>query len=214
MEKGMLVRIEELTRLPAEVQDSLITILSEKTMPIPELNESLFARKGFNLIATANDRDRGVNELSAALRRRFNRVYMPLPDTAEEEIRIVRSSVERKEEGEFGAEIPSPLEEIRRVVTIFRELRSGQTDDGKQKLKVPTSTLSTAEAIAVIQGGQMLAIHFGDGRLRASDIAAALQGAIVKDTVVDGPIWKDYLHGVIREREGWKDLYRACREFT
>src|SRR5687768_7016676 len=63
MATGALVRIEELTRMPADVQDTLITVLSEKTLPIPELNDQVQAAKGFNLIATANDRDKGVNDL-------------------------------------------------------------------------------------------------------------------------------------------------------
>ena len=81
MAEGMTARVEELTRIPADVQDSLITILSEKTLPIPELGQEVQAVRGFNLIATANDRDRGVNELSSALRRRFNTVVLPLPAT-------------------------------------------------------------------------------------------------------------------------------------
>jgi MoxR-like ATPase len=212
MEQGLLVRIEELTRLSAEVQDALITVLSEKIMPIPELNDTLHAKNGFNLIATANDRDRGVNELSGALRRRFNMVFMPLPETPEEEIRIIQNRVEQSVLSLGIHSFPTPTEEIKRIVTIFRELRSGQTLDGQQKLKVPSSTLSTAEAIEVIFSGQMLAFHFGSGQLKATDIAAALSGAIVKDGQHDLPIWKDYLQLVVKDREGWKDLYRACRE--
>src|SRR5256714_1292397 len=79
MERGALARIEELTRIPSDVQDALITILSEKTLPIPQLDDEAEARQGFNVIATANDRDRGVNELSSALKRRFNTVVLPLP---------------------------------------------------------------------------------------------------------------------------------------
>ncbi len=81
MRLGKIARLEELTRIPADVQDTLITILSEKTLPIPELSTEVQAIKGFNLIATANDRDRGVNELSSALKRRFNTVVLPLPDS-------------------------------------------------------------------------------------------------------------------------------------
>ena len=84
MERGSIARIEELTRIPADVQDALITILSEKTLPIPELGQEAQALRGFNVIATANDRDKGINELSSALRRRFNTVVMPLPDSEED----------------------------------------------------------------------------------------------------------------------------------
>src|SRR5690606_16386619 len=94
MERGHIARVEELTRIPSDVQDSLITILSEKTLPIPELNSEVQAQKGFNVIATANTRDKGVNELSSALKRRFNTVLLPLPKHIDEEIEIVRNRVE------------------------------------------------------------------------------------------------------------------------
>ncbi|HEX2915333.1 MAG TPA: AAA family ATPase [Chloroflexia bacterium] len=214
MQEGKLVRVEELTRIPADVQDTLITVLSEKTMPIPELNEEVQAVKGFNLIATANNRDKGVNELSSALKRRFNTVVLPVPETVEEEVQIVNQRVESLGRAlELPAEKPA-LEEIRRIVTVFRELRSGITSDGKARLKIPTSTLSTAEAISVVNSGIALAAHFGDGVLRAHDIAAGLLGAVVKDPVQDRVVWLEYLETVVKEREGWKDLYRACREVT
>jgi MoxR-like ATPase len=214
MERGALARIEELTRIPSDVQDALITILSEKTLPIPELDDEVQARQGFNVIATANDRDRGVNELSSALKRRFNMVVLPLPADPEEEVGIVSRRV-----AELGAALGLPLEldalaEIRRVVTVFRELRSGVTADGRTKLKSPTSTLSTAEAISVVTNGAALATHFGDGVLRAADVAAGLSGAVVKDPVQDGLVWAEYLETVVKERPGWDDLYRSCRDLA
>ena len=167
MRTGKIARVEELTRIPSDVQDTLITILSEKTLPIPELDSEVQAVKGFNIIATANNRDRGVNELSSALRRRFNTVVLPLPGTLDEEVDIVRRRVESLGRSlELPAEPPA-LEEIRRIVTIFRELRAGTTADGKTKLKSPSGTLSTAEAISVVNNGLALAAHFGDGTMRA-----------------------------------------------
>lgn len=212
MREGKVVRVEELTRIPSDVQDALITVLSEKTLPIPELNEEVQAAKGFNVIATANNRDRGVNELSSALKRRFNAVVLPTPESAEEEVDIVRRRVEQVGRAlELPAERPA-LEEIRRIVTIFRELREGKTADGKVKLKSPSGTLSTAEAISVVNSGLALAAHFGDGRLGANDVASGLVGAVVKDPVQDRVVWQEYLETVVKEREGWKDLYRACRD--
>lgn len=212
MREGKMARLEELTRIPAEVQDTLITILSERTLPIPELNTEVQSRRGFNVIATANNRDRGVNELSSALKRRFNTVVLPVPATEAEEVDIVRRRVESLGRAlELPAETPA-LEEIRRIVTVFRELRQGKTMDGKTKLKSPSGTLSTAEAISVLSSGLALAAHFGDGTLRAADIASGLVGAVVKDPVQDGVVWKEYLETVAKERDGWRDLYRACRE--
>lgn len=214
MQNGKIARIEELTRIPSDVQDSLITVLSEKMLPIPELGTSVQARRGFNVIATANDRDRGINELSSALRRRFNTVVMPLPASLDEEVNIVKTRVDKMGKSmEFPAG-STPLKEIYRLVTMFRELRSGKTEDGRTKLKSPTSTLSTAEAISVVHSGQVMAFHFGDGELKANDLAASITGAIVKDPVLDKNIWLEYLETVVKERKEWLDLYRACKEIT
>lgn len=212
MGDGTIARVEELTRIPSDVQDALITILSEKALPIPELGMELQAVKGFNVIATANDRDRGVNDLSSALRRRFNTVVLPLPATIDEEVEIVRTRVD-----EIGRSLELPpvapvTEDIRRVVTIFRELRDGSTLDGRTKVKSPSSTLSTAEAISVMTNGIALAAHFGDGELSADDIAASLVGAVIKDPVQDQVAWLEYLETVAKDRRGWSDLYHACRD--
>ncbi|GAB3473331.1 AAA family ATPase [Massilia terrae] len=212
MREGKIARIEELTRMPGEVQDSLISTLSEKALPIAELDDEVQARKGFNIIATANDRDRGVNELSSALKRRFNTVVLPPPRCADDEVEIVQTRVASIGRAlELPAETPA-LEEIRRIVTVFRELREGATADGKVKLKSTTSSMSTAEAISVITHGMSLAAHFGDGVLRSADLAGGMVGAIVKDPVQDRIAMLEYLETVVKEREGWKDLYRACRE--
>ncbi len=212
MQGGKIARVEELTRIPSDVQDTLITILSEKTLPIPELNSEIQAAKGFNIIATANNRDRGVNELSSALKRRFNTVILPVPATAEEEVEIVQKRVVSIGRAlELPQEKPA-IEEIRRIVMIFRELREGKTVDGKTKLKSPSSTLSTAEAISVVTSGLSLACHFGDGTLRANDVASGITGAVVKDPVQDAVVWQEYLETVVKERNGWKDLYRSCRD--
>lgn len=212
MKDGKIARIEELTRIGADVQDSLITILSEKTLPVPELNSEVQATRGFNIIATANNRDKGVNELSSALKRRFNTVILPVPDSIDEEIDIVRRRVESFEKTmELPAEKPA-LQEIRRIVTIFRELRNGVTLDGKTKLKVPSGTLSTAEAISVVNSGLAMAGYFGDGQLKANDLAAGIIGAVIKDPVQDKIVWQEYLETVVKPRDEWKDVYRACRD--
>ncbi len=209
MRSGALVRLEELTRISAEVQDTLITLLSEKTLPVPELNMQVPAVRGFNVIATANNRDRGVNELSSALMRRFNTVILPTPGSLEEEIAIVEKRVA---EQAVALKLPPVSigvpEEIRRVVQVFRELRLGATSEGN-KIKSPSGTLSTAEAISVVNHGLALSAYYGDGRLQASDIAAGLIGAVVKDPLQDQAVLAEYLKTVVREREGWKDLYRA-----
>ncbi|MBH1935969.1 AAA family ATPase [Streptomyces sp. AV19] len=214
MARGATARVEELTRIPADVQDTLITALSEKTLPVPELGEEVQAVRGFNLIATANDRDRGVNELSSALRRRFNTVVLPLPATHADEVDIVVRRVDQ-----LGRSLDLPAagdgtDEIRRVVTVFRELREGITADGRTRIKSPSGTLSTAEAISVVTGGLALSAHFGDGVLRAGDVASGILGAVVRDPVADRAVWHEYLETIVRERDGWQDLYRACHEVS
>src|SRR5882724_1505911 len=168
MESGSLARFEEITRCAAEVQDALISLLSEKRMSVPELATEIPAAKGFSVIATANTRDRGVNDMSAALKRRFNMVVLPTPATLETEVEIVRKRVrELAVNLELKATVPAQ-DAIEQVVTIFRELRTGQTLDGKNKLKVPSGVLSTAEAISVLANGMALAGNFGTGEVTAS----------------------------------------------
>ncbi|MBK9448733.1 MAG: AAA family ATPase [Bacteroidetes bacterium] len=212
MKTGKIVRIEELTRIGADVQDTLITILSEKMLPIPELNTQIQAVRGFNVIATANNRDKGVNELSSALKRRFNTVILPVPATMNEEVEIVRQRVASYSKA-MSLPVEKPiLEEIRRIVTIFRELRNGVSEDGKTKLKSPSGTLSTAEAISVMNNGLALAYHFGDGSVKADDVASGIIGAIVKDPVQDKIVFQEYMETVLKNRDGWKDIYRSCRD--
>jgi MoxR-like ATPase len=209
MQDGKLCRLEELTRMGSDVQDTLITVLSEKMMPIPELNTSIYAQRGFNIIATANNRDKGVNELSSALKRRFNVVVLPLPEDMAEEVAIVSKRV-----GEMagGLDLPVPKnvgEEIARVLTIFRDLRSGATADGKVTLKTPSGSLSTAEAIATMVGGLSQAAWFDSGKLGAEGLAASLVGAIVKDPVQDKLVLEEYLETVLKKRPDYAGYYAA-----
>lgn len=212
MQDGTLVRLEELTRMGSDVQDTLITVLSEKMMPIPELDDAVHASPGFNVIATANNRDKGVNELSSALKRRFNVVVLPPPATIAEETEIVTRRVR-----EIGTNLALPPvapadQEIARIVMLFRELRSGQTLDGKLRLKTVSGSLSTAEAISVGISAWAEAAHFGTGAIDAPAMAANLVGAIVKDPAADTLALEEYLENVVRKRDGWKDLYGAIRD--
>ena len=214
MEGGSICRMEELTRMGSDIQDTLITVLSEKMLPIPELNDSAYAQRGFNIIATANDRDKGVNELSAALKRRFNVVVLQLPNDLEEEIRIVTRRV-----GEMAQslELPMPknvVEEVARVLAIFRELRNGETADGKTTLKSPSSTLSTAEAISVMVSGFSHAAYFNNGKLSAESLAPNVLGAVVKDAVHDKAILEEYLETVLKKRRDFADYYATLTELV
>jgi MoxR-like ATPase len=213
MEAGSIARFEEITRCASEVQDAMISILSEKRISVPELAREVPAKRGFSVIATANTRDKGVNDMSAALKRRFNIVILPAPDTLDAEVRIVQKRV-RELAGSLRLSAHPPTEDaIRMVVTIFRELRNGQTIDGASKLKTPTGVLSTAEAISLLANSMSLAGNFGTGEVSEADIAAGLQGAVIKDEQKDRVIWKEYLGAVMKKRPGaWGRLYEHCSE--
>lgn len=215
MESGGIARFEEISRCSSEVQDALISILSEKNISVPELNYELSAVKGFSIIATANTRDRGVNEMSAALKRRFNIIVLPTPSDINTEIEIVRKRVDELAVNlDLQAALPTD-EAVAKVVTIFRELRSGMTLDNKEKIKPPSGVISTAEAISLLASSMALAASFGKGNITNEDIAAGLQGAIVKDEEKDKLVWKEYLDNVLKKRGSeWRDLYHACKEMN
>lgn len=213
METGTIARVEEISRCASEVQDALISILSEKRISVPELNMEVPAKKGFSVIATANTRDKGVNEMSAALKRRFNIVVLPAPADLESEMEIVRTRVEQLSAGlDLNAALPS-MDVTEKVCTIFRELRNGETLDHAQKIKGTTGVLSTAEAISLLCNSMALAGSFGNGRIDDEDLAAGLQGAIIKDDDKDSVAWKEYLEHVMKKRGSqWLGLYKACRD--
>jgi MoxR-like ATPase len=211
MRDGKFARFEEVTRTASEIQDSLISILSEKQVSVPELAQVLSAERGFNIIATANTRDRGVNEMSAALKRRFNFVTIPVVDDLEQEIRIVtKREAELRADYQVGVEPPAELAKV--LVTMFQELRAGMTKDGKTRVKPPSSVLSTAEAISVLFNGGILAQHFGAGKMTAEDLTRSLAGALAKEGEADVKVVREYCETVAKGRGGpWKELYAAAK---
>lgn len=213
METGSIARVEEISRCASEVQDALISLLSEKRISVPELNMEIPAKKGFSIIATANTRDKGVNEMSAALKRRFNIVVLPAPSDLEAEMEIVKTRVKQLSEGlDLNAALPDDTV-VEKICTIFRELRNGETCDKSQKVKNTSGVLSTAEAISLLCNGMALAGSFGTGTVSEKDLAAALQGAVIKDEDKDNIAWKEYLENVMKKRGSkWSGLYKACKE--
>ncbi len=215
METGTIARVEEISRCASEVQDALISILSEKRISVPELAVEVAAKKGFSVIATANTRDKGVNEMSAALKRRFNIVMLPAPDDLDSEMEIVRTRVTQLSENlDLNAKQPAD-DVVEKVCTIFRELRCGETLDRTQKVKGTSGVLSTAEAISLLCNSMALAGSFGNGTVANEDLAAALQGAVIKDEDKDAVAWKEYLENVMKKRGSeWLGLYKACKELV
>ncbi|QSQ12178.1 ATP-binding protein [Myxococcus landrumensis] len=212
MRGGKFARFEEVTRTSPEIQDALISILSEKQVSIPELGEVVSAQRGFNLIATANTRDRGVNEMSAALKRRFNFVTVPVVDDLEQEIQIVtRREAELRNDYQVG--VPPTEELSRMLLTLFQELRQGVTKDGKTKVRTPGAVLSTAEAISVLFNSSILAQQFGGGKVTPQELAASLVGAVVKEQEDDVKALREYMETVAKSRSGaWKELYSASKK--
>lgn len=211
MRQGKIARVEEITRTSSEAQDALISILSEKQIVVPELGEIVNAERGFSIIATANTRDRGVNEMSAALKRRFNFVTVPVVDDLEQEIAIVQKrEAELRSDYQVGVAAPDDL--ARMLVTLFQELRSGLTKDGKTKVRPPTTVLSTAEAISVLFQSGILAQGFGDGRVGATELVRSLVGAVAKEGSDDLKAVREYCETVAKSRSGpWKELYGASK---
>lgn len=211
MQGGSFARFEEVTRAAPEIQDALISILSEKQVSVPELGEVVSAARGFNIIATANTRDRGVNEMSAALKRRFNFVTVPVVEDLEQEIRIVtKREAELRSDYAVGAEAPAELVKV--LVTLFQELRAGMTKDGKTRLKPPSSTLSTAEAISVLFNSGILAQHFGGGAVTAEELTRSIVGLAAREGSEDRKALREYCETVAKGRSGpWKALYAAAK---
>ncbi len=211
MKSGSLLRFEEITRCLPDVQDGLVSILSDKAIAIPELPDAnmVWARPGFNVIATANTRDQGVNELSAALKRRFNYIHIPVITDHKTEVAIVQKrAVELLQRYEMPVSLPPPIIEL--LTTVFREIREGKTDDGVS-VKKPTTTVSTAEAISVAIDAALYSRFFGSGQIGGSDVARNLVGSIVKEDINDLAVLKEYAVLVAKRRgekdKNWRDFH-------
>lgn len=219
MQQGKIVRLEEITRCPPEIQDVLVSLMSEKTMMIPELgdddNGRLFAKAGFNIIATANLRDRGVHEMSSALKRRFNfETVHPIADSDFEKTLILEQL--SKEMASINLDIELDEAVIELLVTVFQELRKGQTADGAS-LKTPDAVMSTAEAVNIAYASALEGYYLGDKTLTASAIAKQLIGVVLKDNPDDIKRIRFYMDNVVKERGKkdplWQAFYQASKGF-
>jgi MoxR-like ATPase len=214
MSEGKLVRFEELSRCPIEIQDSLLSVLSDRVLHIPELkseNNVLFARQGFNVIATSNTRDRGVNEMSAALKRRFNfETVQPIQDIREEFALVQRETDKMLKRAGVGITLPADKTEV--LVTVFHELRNAQSCEGKSMEPINT-VMSTAEAISVGYAAAMHAFYYGDGIVRAEHLVTNMLGSVLKDSTDDIKKLRHYFEHIVANRTGshWKEFYAARR---
>lgn len=215
MKAGRIVRIEEITRCPPEIQDTLISILSEKVIAIPELGEdrAVFAAPGFNVIATANLRDRGVHEMSSALKRRFNfETVLPITDPQLERELITSQLSQRLARADVRAQMPDEVLDL--LVMTFQDLRSGKTREGAPVPR-PDAVMSTAEAVNVAHAAAMDAVYFGDGQVGGGHVARQLTGVVLKDNVEDVKKLGAYVDHVVKERsrksKAWKDMLTALK---
>ncbi|MEV7971733.1 AAA family ATPase [Cellulomonas sp. NPDC089187] len=212
MEHGRVVRFEEITRCAPEIQDTLVSILSEKQLMVPELGEEarLPARPGFTVIATANLRDRGVNEMSAALKRRFAfETVRPIADR-EFEVDLVQRAL-AAELGDVAEMVDTPKPVIDLLVTVFQELRTGRTIAGTP-ISRPQTVMSTAEAVNVAHAAALEARYLGDGVVHAGRLAGQLAGVALKDAQDDAATLRSYLDTVVRERARTDATWRAFLE--
>ena len=214
MATGKLVRFEEITRCPSEVQDSILSLLSDRVLAIPELGDAdgrvLLARPGFNVIATANTRDRGVNEMSAALKRRFNfETVHPIADFATELALVERQAALMLEES--GVPTAPPRDVLEVLVQTFRDLRGeGNTDEGRSMERLST-VMSTAEAVSVAHAAGIRGHFLRGGPAVPADIVDCLAGVAAKDNADDLKRVRRYLEQRVSKRKGaaWKALYAA-----
>lgn len=218
MKHGLIVRFEEITRCQPEIQDCLIGILSDKVIHIPELaggDAVLFAEKGFNVLATANIRDRGVHEMSSALKRRFNFETVSPIDDRKLEIKLVTEQTEMLlKEAKVPVECPPDVMEL--LVSTFQDLRTGAAADGTVVEK-PSTVMSTAEAVAVGFSAGLEAHYFGDGKMEGAHVARQLLGTVLKDNPEDAKKLRQYFDVVVKSRakksRPWQSYWEARKSF-
>lgn len=214
MTHGKLVRFEEITRCALEIQDVMLSVMSDRVMAIPELPDSertLFAKSGFNVIATANTRDRGVNEMSAALKRRFNfETVHPIQDIELELNLVQRETNQNLSNSEVPVTLDPDLTEL--LVTTFRELRQGKTTSGKG-IETLSTVLSTAEAVSTAYAAGIHAYYYGEGEIAPTHLVQHLVGSVLKDNPDDLKKVRHYFDHVIKKRKTgrWKEFYDARR---
>lgn len=215
MRSGRILRFEELTRCSQEIQDSMISILSEKVIPIPELGSKylIYGVPGFNVIATANDRDRGVNEMSAALKRRFNFIYIPIiKDKALEKEIVVNRTNDLLSRIGFKVQIPEDTLDL--LITVFQELRTGQSMTGGRFQQI-SGVMSTSEEISLLFDSAIYAKFFGTEKIEPKHIAMHVKDCVVKDDKDNLIKLKEYFNLVVKNRASksntWNQFYTAFK---
>ncbi len=213
MRDGLIVRFEEITRAPLEVQDCLLGMLSDRVMAVPELegaHNMLYASEGFNIIATANTRDRGVNEMSAALKRRFDfETVFPILEFEHELALVEQASARLLERSGIPHRVPAPILDL--LVSTFRDLRAGGSKGGSDGMDKMTAVMSTAEAVNVAHAVGVRAWFLEQRAGSASDLVDCIAGTVVKDNADDRAKLRRYFEQRVAKREGnhWREFFNA-----
>lgn len=214
MKRGLIVRFEEITRCQPEIQDCLISIMSDKVLHVPELtgaDTTLFAERGFNILATANIRDRGVHEMSSALKRRFNFETVNPIGERKLEIKLVTEQTEMLLQ-EAGVPVACPPDVMEVLVSTFQDLRSGASVEGTV-VERPSTVMSTAEAVAVGFSAGLEAHYFGNGAMEGAHIARQLLGTVLKDNPEDAKKLRQYFDVIVKARakknRAWQSYWEA-----
>jgi MoxR-like ATPase len=211
MRDGKLVRFEEVARCPQPLQDALLSILSDRVVTIPELSGEegvLYARVGFNIIATSNSVDEGVNRMSAALKRRLNFEIIPPIRSLEAELAVVEREVGKLNK-QSGLQIDIRRQVLEVLVTIFHELRNGQTLDGRSTDRLAGATMSTAEAVGVAHALSVHSYYYSEGRLGIDQLVHFIIGSALKDQPEDRRRLRHYFETevAIKQGEHWQEAY-------
>jgi MoxR-like ATPase len=216
MRDGKVARLEELTRCAPEVQDAMISLLSEKTVAIPELGPGVEVRAapGFNVIGTANLRDRGVHDMSSALKRRFNfETVQPIADPAFEKQLVSRQLEERMAEHPVAPPVEEAIVDL--LVAVFRDLRTGTTAEGAS-VATPNSVMSTAEAVNVGHAAALDAAYLDGGKVSGAHVARQIRGVAFKDDPEDARRFRSYVDQIAKARskrnKPWTEFYRAAKK--
>jgi MoxR-like ATPase len=216
MQSGTLVRYEEIARSSPALQDALLSVLSERCIPIPELSGEgsiLYAQEGFNLIGTSNTTDQGVNEMSSALKRRMNFETIRPIKSVEDEITVVLREANKLLHAS-GVDVQADEELIRVLVTIFHELRNGQSLDGRSTDRLASAVMSTAEAVSVAHAMGVYAYYYREGKMMAEDFTDFLIGAAIKDNVADLKRMNHYFESEVALKKGpmWETIYQRWQK--
>ena len=99
---------------------------------------------------------------------------------------------------------------VKVLVTVFHELRNGQTIDGRSTDRLAAAVMSTAETVSVVHALGIHAHYYRDGHMHDEDLIHFLVGASLKDDCEDRRRLRHYFDTevALRKAPAWQALYR------